>query len=252
VLTGVHLGGYADEAGGRLSELIARILGETGIPSAPPRLAGTLGSRRCLLAALRGSAPDAASAPAASKRIGPRPATHGPALQNGRVRAPRRAGPRACARPQHHDRHHRRLPRRRRRRLATHPRLRRIDALRPHPCLQLLAAGRNPSGRDAEPDRSPHQASALERAKGPRTAHAHGGPARADRQVVEILCEGNPDGERREKRFGYTPNYLPVQVAAHETAIDGNQLVEVILSGLDDGGLALVGQPTDRRTDSRD
>jgi threonylcarbamoyladenosine tRNA methylthiotransferase MtaB len=69
---------------------------------------------------------------------------------------------------------------------------------------------------------------------------------------VEILCEGNPDGERRETRFGYSPNYLPVQVAAHETTIDGNQLVKVVLSGLDDGGLALVGRPTDRRPDSRD
>jgi threonylcarbamoyladenosine tRNA methylthiotransferase MtaB len=62
-------------------------------------------------------------------------------------------------------------------------------------------------------------------------------------KTVEILCEGNPDGERRETRFGYTPNYLPVHVAAHEAAIDGNALVKVALTGLDDDGRALIGHP---------
>jgi threonylcarbamoyladenosine tRNA methylthiotransferase MtaB len=66
-------------------------------------------------------------------------------------------------------------------------------------------------------------------------------------KTVEVLCEGNPDGERRETRFGYTPNYLPVHVAAHGAAIDGNALVKVELTGLDDDGRALIGQPIDPR-----
>jgi threonylcarbamoyladenosine tRNA methylthiotransferase MtaB len=66
-------------------------------------------------------------------------------------------------------------------------------------------------------------------------------------RTVEVLCEGNPDSERRETRFGYTPNYLPVHVAAHEATIDGNALVKVALTGLDSEGRALIGRPIDPR-----
>ncbi|CRI65643.1 MiaB-like tRNA modifying enzyme [Thiocapsa sp. KS1] len=66
-------------------------------------------------------------------------------------------------------------------------------------------------------------------------------------RTVEVLCEGNPDGERRETRFGYTPNYLPVHVAAHEATIDGNALVKVALTGLDSEGRTLIGRPIDPR-----
>ncbi len=75
-------------------------------------------------------------------------------------------------------------------------------------------------------------------------------------QRVPVLCEGNPDshpdstqaGAQQQTRFGYTPNYLPVdvQVGAAQIGgkrISGNQIVPVILTGLDAKGYALIGQP---------
>jgi threonylcarbamoyladenosine tRNA methylthiotransferase MtaB len=60
---------------------------------------------------------------------------------------------------------------------------------------------------------------------------------------VEILCEGNPDGEQRESRFGYTPNYLPVRIQTGAAEIGGNQLLPVILTGVNEAAGALTGQP---------
>jgi len=60
---------------------------------------------------------------------------------------------------------------------------------------------------------------------------------------VEVLCEGNPDGERQQTRFGYTPNYLPVDVQAKGAEIRGNQVLRVILTGVDTDADAISARP---------
>ncbi|MBK5966125.1 tRNA (N(6)-L-threonylcarbamoyladenosine(37)-C(2))-methylthiotransferase MtaB [Thiocystis minor] len=63
---------------------------------------------------------------------------------------------------------------------------------------------------------------------------------------ARVLCEGPDDGERRESRFGYTPNYLPVHVVADAPGVTGNRLIDVTLTGLAASGDAMVGQPVRR------
>ena len=65
-------------------------------------------------------------------------------------------------------------------------------------------------------------------------------------QRAQVLCEGPDDGERRDSRFGYTPNYLPVHVVADIPGVTGNRLIDVILTGLVASGEAIVGQPVRR------
>jgi threonylcarbamoyladenosine tRNA methylthiotransferase MtaB len=60
---------------------------------------------------------------------------------------------------------------------------------------------------------------------------------------VEVLCEGNPDGERQQTRFGYTPNYLPVHVQTKGAEIRGNQVLPVILTDVDRGAEAMSARP---------
>jgi threonylcarbamoyladenosine tRNA methylthiotransferase MtaB len=62
---------------------------------------------------------------------------------------------------------------------------------------------------------------------------------------VEVLCEGNPDGEQSTLRFGYSPDYLPVHVAARVAMLGGNRLIAVELTGTTADGGALIGRPTD-------
>jgi threonylcarbamoyladenosine tRNA methylthiotransferase MtaB len=252
VLTGVHLGGYGSDSGSNLSDLIARILGETGIP-------------RLRLGSLEPwDLGDAFWLNFEDPRLMPH--LHLP-LQSGSDRILRRMA-RRCKTAEFA-------------RLIEQGRAR-VPELNITTDIIVGFPGEGFEDWDetlafAESMRFGHiHAFAYSPRAGTRAAEM---PGQVDRQTkhrrlmalkdlalqmrqavlreqigkaVEILCEGNPDGERRETRFGYTPNYLPVQVAAHETAIDGNQLVRVVLSGLDEGKLTLVGQPTDRRTDSRD
>ncbi len=67
---------------------------------------------------------------------------------------------------------------------------------------------------------------------------------------MRVLCEGSQDAPSDDSRFGYTPNYLPVQVVAdgggvtgNQGGVTGNQLLDVLLTGLDAGGQKLVGRP---------
>ena len=244
VLTGVHLGGYGSDSGSTLSELIARILGETGVP-------------RLRLGSLEPwDLGDAFWRCFEDPRLMPH--LHLP-LQSGSDRVLRRMA-RRCKTAQFAS-------------LVEQGRAR-VPDLNITTDIIVGFPGEGSEDWDetlafAESMRFGHMHAF---AYSPRTGtQAAEMPGRVDSQTkrrrlgalkelqlrmrdavlreqigktVEILCEGNPDGERRETRFGYTPNYLPVQIATHGAAIEGNQLVKVGLSGLD--GLALVGQPTQR------
>lgn len=61
---------------------------------------------------------------------------------------------------------------------------------------------------------------------------------------MRVLCEGASDMEQSGVRFGYTPNYLPVQVMTETPPLAGNRLLDVVLTGLDASGERLLGQPT--------
>lgn len=58
-----------------------------------------------------------------------------------------------------------------------------------------------------------------------------------------VLCEGSDAAARRSSRFGYTPNYLPVRVVAEASAIAGERLIDVMLTGLTADGDELASQP---------
>lgn len=255
VLTGVHLGGYGSDSGGTLSDLIARILGETGIP-------------RLRLGSLEPwDLGDAFWRCFEDPRLMPH--LHLP-LQSGSDRVLRRMA-RRCKTAEFA-------------RLIEQGRARVPDL---NITTDIIVGFPGESEEDwdetlafAESMRFGHiHAFAYSPRAGTQAAEM---PGQVDShtkhrrllalkdlalnmreallreqigKAVDVLCEGNPDGERRETRFGYTPNYLPVQVAAHETAIDGNQLVKVVLYGLEESGLALVGQPiepADRGTGIQD
>jgi threonylcarbamoyladenosine tRNA methylthiotransferase MtaB len=69
-----------------------------------------------------------------------------------------------------------------------------------------------------------------------------------DQQVgkrVEMLCEGNPDDARVGGHFGYTPNYLPVLVDDDRHGIIGGQRLAVELLRVDPGGPALIARPVE-------
>ena len=244
VLTGVHLGGYGSDSGSTLSELIARILGETGVP-------------RLRLGSLEPwDLGDAFWRCFEDPRLMPH--LHLP-LQSGSDRVLRRMA-RRCKTAQFAS-------------LVEQGRAR-VPDLNITTDIIVGFPGEGSEDWDetlafAESMRFGHMHAF---AYSPRTGtQAAEMPGRVDSQTkrrrlgalkelqlrmrdavlreqigktVEILCEGNPDGERRETRFGYTPNYLPVQIATHGAAIEGNQLVKVGLSGLD--GRALAGRPTQR------
>ncbi|WP_132976627.1 tRNA (N(6)-L-threonylcarbamoyladenosine(37)-C(2))-methylthiotransferase MtaB [Thiobaca trueperi] len=59
---------------------------------------------------------------------------------------------------------------------------------------------------------------------------------------MRVLCEGASDMEQSGVRFGYTPNYLPVQVMTDSFPPTGNRLLDVVLTGLDASGGRLLGQ----------
>ena len=244
VLTGVHLGGYGSDSGSTLSELIARILGETGVP-------------RLRLGSLEPwDLGDAFWRCFEDPRLMPH--LHLP-LQSGSDRVLRRMA-RRCKTAQFAS-------------LVEQGRAR-VPDLNITTDIIVGFPGEGSEDWDetlafAESMRFGHiHAFAYSPRTGTQAAEM---PGRVDSQTkrrrlgalkelqlrmrdavlreqigktVEILCEGNPDGERRETRFGYTPNYLPVQIATHGAAIEGNQLVKVGLSGLD--GRALAGRPTQR------
>ena len=244
VLTGVHLGGYGSDSGSTLSELIARILGETGVP-------------RLRLGSLEPwDLGDAFWRCFEDPRLMPH--LHLP-LQSGSDRVLRRMA-RRCKTAQFAS-------------LVEQGRAR-VPDLNITTDIIVGFPGEGSEDWDetlafAESMRFGHiHAFAYSPRTGTQAAEM---PGRVDSQTkrrrldalkelelrmrdgvlreqigktVEILCEGNPDGERRETRFGYTPNYLPVQITTHGTAIEGNQLVKVGLSGLD--GRALAGRPTQR------
>ncbi|UHD18115.1 tRNA (N(6)-L-threonylcarbamoyladenosine(37)-C(2))-methylthiotransferase MtaB [Thiocapsa bogorovii] len=245
VLTGVHLGGYGSDSGSTLSDLIARILGETGIPrvrlgSLEPWDLGDAFWRNFedprLMPHLH--LPLQSGSDPVLRRMARRCKTveFGGLVEEGRARVPDLnittdiiVGFPGESEEDWDDT----LA------FAESMRFGHIHAFAYSPRLGTRAAEMS-GGIDTETKR--RRLGALQDI-GLRMREAI--LREQIGKTVEILCEGNPDGERRETRFGYTPNYLPVQVAARETAIEGNQLVEVVLSRLGESGLALVGQPID-------
>jgi threonylcarbamoyladenosine tRNA methylthiotransferase MtaB len=247
VLTGVHLGGYGSDIGSDLPDLIARILGETGIArlrlgSLEPWDLSDAFWRRFGDARLMPHLhlPLQSGSDAVLRRMARRckTAEFARLVEQGRARVPdlnittdiivgfpgedAEAWDRTLA-------------------FAESMRFGHIHAFAYSPRAGTLAAAM-PNQIDSGTKR--------ERMESLRAMALRMREAVLREQIgkgIEILCEGNPDGERRETRFGYTPNYLPVQVAAREAAIDGNALVKVELTGLDDDGCALIGRPIDPR-----
>jgi threonylcarbamoyladenosine tRNA methylthiotransferase MtaB len=243
VLTGVHLGGYADEACGRLSELIARILGETRISRLrlgslepwdlgddfwrlfeDPRLMPHLH-----LPLQSGSDP-------VLRRMARRckTAEFARLVEQGRAKVPDLnittdiivGFPGEDA-----DDWRRTLA------FAEAMRFGHIHAFNYSPQAGTLAAAM-PAQIDSATKRrrfAELQTLALDMKR--EILRAQIG------KRISLLCEGNPDGERQSTRFGYTPNYLPVHVQSPTADISGNQIVPVTLIGVDATACTLIGHP---------
>lgn len=59
---------------------------------------------------------------------------------------------------------------------------------------------------------------------------------------ASVLCEGDPASEPSATRFGYTPEYFPVQVHAPGADLSTNQIIEVELTGVDTTQGVLLGR----------
>lgn len=243
VLTGVHLGGFGSDQGARLTDLIARILAETGV-------------RRLRLGSLEpwGWGDDLWRLFADTRLM---PHLHLP-LQSGSDPVLRRMA-RRCKRAQFE-----RLVEEGRARVPAlnlttdiivgfpgedaHDWQQTLDCVEAMRFGHVHAFAYSPRAGTLAAGLSEQVPDQIKRA---RLVELQGLASRlkaevlADQvgKVVEILVEGRPEDARRHDRSGYTPNYLPVQIQTAGQAIAPNQVVPVILTGLDPAAGQLIGQP---------